>query len=84
MNHSVLATDEMGSVRIFKYGQNFEDNNIEYYRIYLEHLNNVYICMISSDCSVLVTVGWHDQAIILWKIKNFDLQSLTFKKKKEE
>lgn len=51
---------------------------MEYYHIYLEHLNDVYLCIISSDCSILVTVGSYDKSIIIWKIKNFDM--LTSKK----
>lgn len=75
MNHSVITTDEMGSLRVFRYDQNFEDNLIEYYRIYLEHLSNIYLCIISADCTLLVTVGWEDRSIILWRVKNFDLNN---------
>lgn len=75
MNHSVIAADEMGSLRVFRYEQNLENNVIEYYRIYLEHLNNVALCIISADCSLLATVGWQDRSIILWKVKNFDLKA---------
>lgn len=71
MNHSVLATDEMGSVRVFRYQQDPQDNSIDYYHIYLEHLNDVYLCIISADCNVLVTVGSLDKSIIIWKVKNF-------------
>lgn len=77
MNHSIIVTDEMGSLRIFKYEQNIEENvnsvEYDYYQIYLEHLNDVYLCMISADCSIVVTVGRYDRSIILWKIKNFDM-----------
>lgn len=83
MNHSVLVTDEMGSLRIYRYKQNIEENSIEYYQVYLEHLNDVYQCIISSDCSTLVTVGRHDKSIIIWKIKNFDLEQRKPKKKKK-
>lgn len=43
MNHSIIATDEMGSIRVFEYpivaGNNKDKQDISYYRFYVEHLN---------------------------------------------
>lgn len=63
----------MGGVKLFRYEQNVEENSMEYYKVYFEHLNDVYLCIISSDCSILVTIGRYDRSIIIWKIKNFAL-----------
>ena len=48
----------------------------------MEHLNDVYLCMISADCSILVTVSKYDRSIILWKVKNFDMVANKNGKKK--
>lgn len=82
MNHSVIVSDEMGSLRVFRYEQNIEENLIEYYGIYLEHLNDVHLCIVSADCTILVTVGKYDRSIVLWKVKNFDMLAAKTGKKK--
>lgn len=52
MNKCVLATDEMGSLRLFPYPISPNCG-----QVYVEHLNHVYLCVVSPDSRSLVTVG---------------------------
>ena len=71
-NHSILATDEMGSVRVYRYRKESQGHEINYDRFYLEHLNEVFLCVLSSNCALLVTVGRCDRCIFIWKVSNFE------------
>jgi len=63
MNKCVVATDEMGSLRLFPYP--FIPNRSQ---VYVEHLNHVYLCVLSPDSRTLVTVGREDRAIHFWEV----------------
>lgn len=60
MNKCLVATDEIGSVRVFVRGV--------LRQICIEHLNEVYICTVSPFNRLLVTVGKQDRAMHFWEI----------------
>lgn len=60
MNKCLVATDQMGSVRVFVKGLLSQ--------VCIEHLNEVYICAVSPFNRLLVTVGKEDRAIHFWEI----------------
>ena len=68
MNLSILATDEIGSLRVFKYPLILDDRELTYRKFYLENLNTVFLAILSSDSRTLVTVGKEDRSILIWKI----------------
>ncbi len=59
----------MGSVRVFEYPVMGVKDQLMYYRFYVEHLNEVYLCVLSQDSRLLATVGKEDKSLLLWKIK---------------
>lgn len=62
----VIATDEIGSVRVFAYP--ITANKDQSYQVYIEHLNHIYICVLSPDNRMLVTVSREDRAIHIWDL----------------
>jgi WD40 repeat protein len=64
MNEGVIATDEMGSVRVFPYPLAANRN----YKVHIDHLNHIYLCVLSPDYHTLVTVSREDRAIHLWEV----------------
>jgi hypothetical protein len=61
----VVASDEMGSLRIYEYPVSQERG---YSVCILEHLNNVNICVATPDCKILVTYSPVDRCINIWDI----------------
>jgi WD40 repeat protein len=62
-NKCLIATDESGSVRVFNYPRT-EKGTIS--KVYIEHLNEVFICVISKDERTMITVGREDKSIHFW------------------
>ena len=56
----------MGSLRLFKYP--IEPNKEQEYKVYIHHLNHIYICTLSHDSTTLATVSREDKAILLWQV----------------
>lgn len=65
-NQCLIATDTMGSLRLFPYPLEAIKDHPS--RAYVEHLNEVYICVLSPDSRTLVTVGREDRAIHFWEV----------------
>jgi WD40 repeat protein len=63
MNKCLVATDEIGSVRVFR--EPFSGKGAS--QICIEHLNEVYICDVSPDSRLLVTVSREDRAMHFWE-----------------
>lgn len=59
MNKCLVATDEMGRVRVYSKGVLSQ--------VCIEHLNQVYICEVSSFNKLIVTVGKEDRAMHFWE-----------------
>ncbi len=59
-NKCLVATDEMGSVRVFVKGVLSQ--------VCIEHLNEVYICVVSPYNRQLVTVSRVDRAMHFWEL----------------
>lgn len=58
----------MGSVRVYKYPVLLDEKEIMYDRIYIHHLNEIHICVLSPDSRTLLTVSRYDKAIHIWKL----------------
>ena len=64
MNKCWVATDEIGSIRVFREPLNGKGIASQ---ICIEHLNEVYICVVSPDSKLLVTVSREDRAMHFWE-----------------
>ena len=65
MDKCVVATDQMGSLRIFSYPV-LADRG--YYHCPIEHLNDVGICLTTPECKWLVTYSPVDRCINIWEV----------------
>ena len=74
----------MGSVRVYRHQKENEDHEINYHRFYLEHLNEVFLCVLSSNCAILVTVGRRDRCIFIWKVRHLEERKLRRRQLEEE
>jgi len=66
-DHSLIVTDEMGTIRIFNYPSESGAGN-GYMRCYADHLNYVNSCVLSPDNKILITTSEVDRCIFIWKV----------------
>lgn len=68
-DRSLIACDEIGTIRIFEY----PCENKGYYRMYPQHLNYINTCHVSSDGNYIITSSSFDRYFFQFKKKDVSL-----------
>lgn len=71
MDRCVVATDEIGSLRVFSYPVVADRG---YSRCLIEHLTNIRICIATPDCKRIVTYSSMDRCINIWEVGTKSLE----------
>lgn len=66
MNKCVVATDEVGTLRLFQYPLTQERG---YTECLVEHMCDITICVASPDCRKLITYSRMDRCLNLWRVE---------------